>query len=131
VFFTAREGAAIAGPAPAADAALSFAEGMGFLFDEDWVNAADPAAERIWEEFASGADSSPLASHFSDAATASAQSAQSGPNLPLTKFRHALPRNPQQSARSESPSATVPVGGPQTRDGAMDLESQLAHRGIG
>jgi hypothetical protein len=99
IFFGAREAAASAGPSPASDAVLSLAEGMGFLFDESWVDAAAQAsasdAERVWEAFATGAHpSAPPPSVW-------------GPERLLTKFRRALPWNPAQPGRSNDGSAAM------------------------
>jgi len=45
----------------AADAALSLAEGMGFLFEEDSPPISREAAALIWEEFVDSADPSAVA----------------------------------------------------------------------
>jgi hypothetical protein len=45
----------------AAEAALSLAEGMGFLFEEDLPPISDEAAALIWEEFVGSADPSTAA----------------------------------------------------------------------
>ncbi len=62
VFFTVREeDFARSESSVAAEAALSLAEGMGFLFDEDSHPVSGDAAVSIWEEFVDAADSSTAA----------------------------------------------------------------------
>jgi hypothetical protein len=59
VFFTAREeDLARSESSLAAESALSLAEGMGFLFEEDLPVISGKAAARIWEEFVDSADPS-------------------------------------------------------------------------
>lgn len=106
VFFTARDTASrdLRG-AEAAEAALSLAESMGFLFDDDLVPSAGPEAARraaeAWAEFTADVVPEP--------AKPVAVAAVSG-SVPLTKFRGALPswsaetvgghRTPADSTRS-------------------------------
>jgi len=60
VFFSASEDdLAHADSSMAGEAALSLAEGMGFLFEEDLPPICGEAAVSIWEEFAGSADPSP------------------------------------------------------------------------
>jgi hypothetical protein len=57
VFFSAREeDLGPSGSSLAAEAALSLAEGMGFLFEEDLPPIAGEAAALIWEEFVDSAN---------------------------------------------------------------------------
>jgi hypothetical protein len=75
VFFSVREeDISLSELSLAAEAALSLAEGMGFLFEEDLPPISREAAALIWEEFVGSADSS--------AATAAVSSTPL-----LTKFR--------------------------------------------
>ena len=75
VFFAAREEElGLSDPSLAAEAALSLAEGMGFLFEEDLPPISGDAAASIWGAFVESADSS-----------AAASAAQ--PTPLLTKFR--------------------------------------------
>jgi hypothetical protein len=75
VFFSARdEDLGLSGSSLAAEAALSLAEGMGFLFEEDLPPIVGEAAASIWEEFADSADPSVAA-------------AAVRPTPMLTKFR--------------------------------------------
>jgi hypothetical protein len=108
VFFGTREAAESTGPSHAAEAILSLAEGMGFLFDEDWVeaevSAAGSDAERVWGAFASGAHSSPSPRMPT---TATMRPARSSPEGLLTKFRRALPWNSQPLGRSIQGSAPL------------------------
>ena len=88
VFFTARdEDLAGSEPSLAAEAALSLAEGMGFLFDEDSQPISGDAAASIWAEFVDAADPG-----------AAAVEVRSTPLL--TKFR-------RPAAWSEAGAATV------------------------
>ena len=65
VFFTVREeDFARSESSVAAEAALSLAEGMGFLFDEDSHPVSGDAAVSIWEEFVGAADSSAAAARL-------------------------------------------------------------------
>ncbi len=59
VFFSAREEEFdLSDSSLAAEAALSLAEGMGFLFEEDLLPISREAAALMWEEFAHSADQS-------------------------------------------------------------------------
>jgi hypothetical protein len=137
VFFGAREAEPPTGSAYVSDAMLSLAEGMGFLFDEDWVNAeassAGDTAERVWEGFASGAHSSSLrpmpATSFTGAVTL--RSAPCDPERLLTKFRRGLPWSTQPAGRFDQSSADLAEAEPRAADEFKELESQLAHRGEG
>ncbi len=60
VFFSAGdENYSRSEPSLAAEAALSLAEGMGFLFEEDLTQISRETAVLIWEEFVDSADPSP------------------------------------------------------------------------
>ena len=62
VFFSARdEDLGLSGSSLAAEAALSLAEGMGFLFEEDLPPISREAAASMWEEFVDSADPSAVA----------------------------------------------------------------------
>ncbi|MBW2716884.1 MAG: hypothetical protein JRD03_12440 [Deltaproteobacteria bacterium] len=59
VFFSAREeDSSLSDLSLAAEAALSLAEGMGFLFEEDLLPISCEASVLIWEEFIDSADPS-------------------------------------------------------------------------
>jgi hypothetical protein len=110
VYFTARGPRAEPGePSVTADAALSLAEGMGFLFDEPMLQTAREAeygdANRLWDEFLGrdrldrDVDSSPLPPRGE---------VRSRSAVSLTKFRFALKRvGPVPSPGSDP----TPVGG--------------------
>jgi hypothetical protein len=106
-----------------AEAVLSLAEGMGFLFEEAWVVAeasgASKEAERVWEAFASGAAPSAL------------RPGQSGPQRLLSKFRRALPWNREKIGQPEGCWAGPAVAASLPGDEFKELEPQLAHRGDG
>jgi hypothetical protein len=75
VFFSMRdEDLSLSESSLAAEAALSLAEGMGFLFEEDLAPITGEAAALIWEEFVDSADPSTAVAAVS-------------PTLLLTKFR--------------------------------------------
>ena len=62
VFFSVREeDLSLTGSSLAAEAALSLAEGMGFLFEEDLPLISREAAASIWAEFVDSADPSAVA----------------------------------------------------------------------
>ena len=62
VFFSAREeDLGLSGSSLAAEAALSLAEGMGFLFEEDLPPISGEAAASIWGEFVDSANPSAAA----------------------------------------------------------------------
>ena len=88
----------------AAEAALSLAEGMGFLFEEDLPPIVGEAAASIWEEFVDSTDPSVAA-------------AAVRPTPLLTKFR----RPPSWATAG---SAAVAVG-------ASEADPQRASRGAG
>lgn len=91
----------------AVDAALSFAEGMGFLFDEDLVQRGlDPAqAARVWADFLE--ESAPEEGEWSqDQALQAAFSAPAAPLL-LSKFRF-LSGIPAERLLSPPPSERPP-----------------------
>jgi len=103
VFFSAREeDLGLSDSSLAADAALSLAEGMGFLFEEDLPPISAEAAALIWEGFVDSADPS-------------AAAAAVRPTPLLTKFR----RPPSWATAG---SAAVAVG-------ASEADPQRAARG--
>ena len=68
-----------------ADAALSLAEGMGFLFEEEWLDAQhNERANEIWREFSDQA--SPLEANEATEDSAAAVTQAAAP-IRLTKFR--------------------------------------------
>jgi hypothetical protein len=77
-----------ADPEDLLDAALSFAERMGFLFDDDEVETRGEAGPReaagIWLRFAG------LAEPAGSGPAPPASAADPGPALPLTKFRQRI-----------------------------------------
>jgi hypothetical protein len=91
LFAAEDEGWEARGAETALDAALSFAEGMGFLFDDDRLAAAPAAAQRLWEELveASAPGGSPAAvpEELAREAPRAASAGAIGPSVPLTKFR--------------------------------------------
>ncbi len=108
VFFCARdEEFRVSDASLAAEAALSLAEGMGFLFEEDLPPICGGAAAPIWAEFVDSASR--------DAAAADAPSAAR-----LTKFRRAHARGgegvpafdagPQRAARGAAAELEAPDG---------------------
>ena len=106
VFFSAAEESfRLAESSLAAEAALSFAESMGFLFDEDMPAISGAAAALIWEEYVGSAQ------------PGAAMSAPPGP-LPLTKFRRSLPWSVLRPAVNA-------VGG-DARTGFIDVEAGFA-----
>jgi hypothetical protein len=95
VFFSAREEfLGLSDSSLAADAALSLAEGMGFLFEEDSPPISAEAAALIWDEFV-------------DSANPSAAADAVRPTPLLTKFR----RPPSWATAG---SAAVAVGASET-----------------
>jgi hypothetical protein len=126
VFFGSRQAAESDAASHSAEAVLFLAEGMGFLFDEAWLEAENSGAERIWKAFASAAQPNP------STPTRSTETAtQSGPEFLLTKFRRALPWNSQSLGRSGTDSAAWAAAELRAEDEIKVLESQLAHRGEG
>jgi hypothetical protein len=115
--------------AVAADAALSFAEGMGFLFDEDALAGADAGAGAralgLWREFVGEAEELELTELF-ELGEPLAESVPAVPAAPvpaepprLSKFRHAAPAEaPPSGPRAEAPTAEALVpAGPEERAG--------------
>jgi hypothetical protein len=107
-FFAASADADWDEPCLAGDAALSLAEGMGFLFD-DWIAMEDPAARevanRLWGQFVDAAESpavvnGPSTSALSASTETSASDTASG--LSLTKFRRDLPWGTPRIAHTDS-----------------------------
>jgi hypothetical protein len=104
----------------AAEAALSLAEGMGFLFEEDLPPISREAAASMWEEFVDSADPS---------AAAAAAAAAVRPTALLTKFR----RPPSRSAAG-SAAARPSEAGPQratrgAKAGFEPSDTQIARQG--
>jgi hypothetical protein len=117
VFFTAREeDLARSESSLAAEAALSLAEGMGFLFEDQLPLISGKAAALIWEEFVDSADPS--------------SGAADPPATPLlTKFR----RPASWSAEGSAP--VIPAGvashgvASGARAGLEPTNRQIAHHG--
>lgn len=99
----------------ATDAALSFAESMGFLFDDDALASESPEARRVavdqwWELVGLPAPETPAAPGVSEAATEAVvtldmteqmelpSTSASREGLPLTKFRRRLGPHPAAPA---------------------------------
>ena len=100
----------------AAEAALSLAESMGFLFEEDLPSASSEAAALIWEEFVDSADPS-------------AAEAAVRPTPLLTKFRR-----PPSWAAAESAAVSASDTDPQRAARGAEAEfdtsySQIARQG--
>jgi len=105
VFFSAREEVpGLSDSSLAAEATLSLAESMGFLFEEDLPPISGEAAALIWEEFVDSADPS--------AATVAVRQTPL-----LTKFR-------RQLSWTTAGSAAAAVG-------ASEADPQRASRGAG
>jgi hypothetical protein len=105
VFFSAREeDLGLSDSSMAAESALSLAESMGFLFEEDLPPISGEAAALIWEEFV-------------DSAGPGAAAAGVGPTPLLTKFRR-----PPSWATAGSAAAAV---------GASEADPQRAARRAG
>jgi hypothetical protein len=105
VFFSARDEVSALSDSPlAAEAALSLAESMGFLFEEDPPPISGEAAASIWEEFV-------------DSANPSADAAAQRQTPLLTKFRR--------------PPSWTTAGSVAVAVGATEAESQLAPGGAG
>jgi hypothetical protein len=117
-------------PDLAVDAALSFAESMGFLFEEDRLALAPAETRRLWGELLDGCTRRPLSGSASARAAprALASSASAGPegegpwleeiapavravshSVSLTKFRRAPAALPRPSAAPDRPAAR-PLG---------------------
>ena len=89
------------GPELALDAALSFAESMGFLFDDDRMAEDPDAAQRLWRGLLEASGRGPLAALGAAAESAAepellwleevaAPAAAVGRAIALTKFRRGL-----------------------------------------
>lgn len=117
VFFTVRdEDLARTQSSLAAEAALSLAEGMGFLFDEDSHPVSDDAAASIWDEFV-------------DAAGPGAAAAEVRSTPLLTKFRRPTSWSEAGSAavvRSEAVSHGVASA---VEAGLETSDTQIAQQG--
>jgi hypothetical protein len=85
------------------DAALAFAEGMGFLFDEDSLGSRAPGAresgERQWRELVS-APGAPAERPADRALPESPPVTAVGARVPLTKFRRAASLRAQGGRRT-------------------------------
>ena len=120
VFFSAREEApGLSDPHLAAEAALSLAESMGFLFEEDPPPISGEAAASIWEEFV-------------DLANPSAVEAARHQTPLLTKFR-------RPPSWTKAGSAAVAVGATETDPqrgaggagaGFETFDTQVARQGV-
>ena len=99
VFFTARDEGAVPDASMAGETALSLAESMGFLFDEELVSAPAPdqgsGADEVWAEFIANAVLEPVEPEAPPMALSSA--------LPLSKFRRGSMRDRDASPESSSP----------------------------
>jgi hypothetical protein len=117
IFFTVREeDLARSESCLVADAALSLAEGMGFLFEEDSHLISGEAAASIWEEFV-------------DAADPSAAVADVRPNLLLTKFRRSPSWSTAGSAATIAAGA-APCGVSNAVEAGLEASDiQIAHQG--
>jgi hypothetical protein len=105
-------------PSLAAQAVLSLAESMGFLFEEDSPPISREAAALIWEEFVDSADPS-----------AAAAAAAVRPTALLTKFRR-----PPSRAAAGSAAVRQSEAGPQrairgAKAGFEPSDTQIARQG--
>jgi hypothetical protein len=110
IFFAANGDPDPARQSLAGDAALSLAEGMGFLFDE-WIATDNPAtrdvANRVWGHFVEAAESSAAGHALSISAGPAASHTGADPRvsaIPLTKFRRDLPWSAPEAAGTDSES---------------------------
>ncbi len=107
-------------PSLAAEAVLSLAESMGFLFEEDSSPISREAAALIWEEFVDSADPS---------AAAAAAAAAVRPTALLTKFR----RPPSRAAAGSAAVRQSEAGPQRARRGAKagfePSDTQIARQG--
>jgi hypothetical protein len=117
VFFSVREAdLSLSESSLVAEAALSLAEGMGFLFEEELPPISREAAALIWEEFADSADPS-----------AAAAAVRSTPLL--TKFRR-----PSSWAAAGSAAASASEADPQCAARGVEIgfetsDTQIARQG--
>jgi hypothetical protein len=115
VFFSMREeDFNLSESSVAADAALSLAEGMGFLFEEDSPPISREAAALIWEEFVGSADPS-------------AAALRSAPLL--TKFRRPPSWATAGSAAAGAPEAAPQRAGRGAEAGFQTSDTQIARQG--
>ena len=111
VFFCVREeDLALSESSLAAEAALSLAEGMGFLFEEDSPPISAEAVALIWEEFADSADPSATAAR---------------PTLLLTKFRR-----PPSWAAAGSAAVIASEAAPQRAARGVEIGFETSDRQI-
>ena len=116
VFFSVREeDLSLSESSLAAEAALSLAEGMGFLFEEDLSPISPEAAALIWEEFADSADPS--------AAAVAVRSA-----LLLTKFRRPPSWAAAGSVASSAAEADSRRAAPGAEVGIETSDTQVARQ---
>ncbi len=117
VCFTVREeDLARSEPSLAAEAALSLAEGMGFLFDEDSHPVSGDAAALIWGEFVDAAD--PVAAAAELCSTPL-----------LTKFRRPASWSEAGSAAVVAAGAVPPGVASGAERGLESSDHQVAQRG--
>jgi hypothetical protein len=118
------------GPDGAVDAALSFAESMGFLFEEDRLALAPAETQRMWGELLDGCTRTSLSGSALPVSALETSLTPASPvpdaeelwleelapaaravshSVCLTKFRRAPPPAPRRSTDKESP-AMHPLG---------------------
>jgi hypothetical protein len=118
------------GPDLVVDAALSFAESMGFLFEEDRLALAPAETQRLWGELLDGCTRRPLSASASSRAAPGVLPSPASPgpereelwleeiapvvravsqSVSLTKFRRAAAVVPRPSVAQDRP-ATRPLG---------------------
>lgn len=115
-FYVREEDRTLSESSLAAEAALSLAEGMGFLFDEDSPPISAEAVALIWQEFADSADPGAVA-------------AAVRPTLLLTKFRR-----PSSRATAGSAAVVASEAAPQRAALGVEVEfetsdTQIARQG--
>jgi hypothetical protein len=115
VFFSVREAdLSLSESSLVAEAALSLAEGMGFLFEEELPPISREAAALIWEEFA-------------DSASPSAAAVRSTPLL--TKFRRPPSWAAAGSAAVSASEADPQCAAPGAEIGFETSDTQIARQG--
>ena len=115
VFFSVREEELnLSESSVSAEAALSLAEGMGFLFEEDLPSISREAAALIWDEFIDCADPSAVAVCSTPL---------------LTKFRRPPSWATAGSAAVGAPEVDPQRAGRGAEAGFKTSDTQIAHRG--
>lgn len=117
VFFSVREkDLSLSDSSLAGEAALSLAEGMGFLFEDDLPPICREAAALIWEEFVDSADPS-------------AAEAAVRPTPLLTKFRRP-PSWATRASAAASVSEIIPQRAARGAEAGFEVsDSQIAQQG--